>query len=71
MSGYPIPLREEGVLRELDHELDVPCVVQWRFLWFTAPSRLNDKLACHDDRIIEYHEVTKLAIESATNVPYR
>ena len=29
---------EEVLLAELDYEIDIPCVVQWRFLWFTAPS---------------------------------
>ena len=60
---------EEKVLRELDYELDVPCVVQRGFLWFTAPARLTVKLECHDARIIKYHEVANLAIESTT-VPY-
>ena len=63
--------KEQEVLRELDYELDVLCVVQSEFLWFTAPSRLNVKLDCHDARIIKYHEVTNLAIESAIKVPYR
>ena len=30
--------------RELDYDISIPCVVQWRFLWFTAPSKLNLKL---------------------------
>ena len=69
VSPYTISLKEE-VLREMEKELDVPCVVQWRFLWFTAPSRLNVKLDCHDARVIKYHEVTNLAIEAAINVSY-
>ena len=39
VSQLNISLKQEEVLRELDYEIDVPCVVQWGFLWFTAPSR--------------------------------
>ena len=71
VSPLTISLKEEEeVLRELDYELDVLCVEQWRFLWFSAPLRLNVKLGCHDARIAQYHEVTNLAIESANNVPH-
>ena len=37
VSPLTISMKEEEVLMELDHELDVPCVVQWRFLWFIVP----------------------------------
>ena len=57
------------VLRELDHELDVPCVVHRGFLRFIAPTRSNVKLDCHDGRIVKYREVTNLAIEAAVNAP--
>ena len=70
VSPLTISLTEEEVLRELDYEVEVLCVVQWGFLWFIAPSKLNAKLDCHDARIVKYHEVRNLAIESAINVPY-
>ena len=61
---------EEEVLRELNHEIDVPCVVQWRFLWFLAPSRFNVELHCQDARIIKCHEFTNLANEAAINATH-
>ena len=67
MSGYP---GEQEVLAELDHELDVPCVVRWRFLWFIALARLNVKLDTENTRIAKCHDVTNLAIEEATNAPH-
>ena len=33
-------------------------------------TRLNVKLDCRDARIVKYHEVINLAIESAINAPY-
>ena len=36
--GIPtISLNEEEMLAELDNEIDIPCVIQLGFLWFTAP----------------------------------
>ena len=58
-----ISLKEEEVLAELGYEIEIPCVLQWRFLWFTAPSRLNGKLDGDNSRIAKYHEITNLAIE--------
>ena len=37
VSPLTISLKEEEVLAELDYEIDLLCVVQWGFLWFTAP----------------------------------
>ena len=58
------------MLAELNYEISIPCVVQWRFLWFTAHSRLNVKLNDLYTRIAKYHEVTNLAIEAAIKAPY-
>ena len=65
MSGHP-----RSPLRELDYEIDVPCVVQWGFIWFTALSRLKVKLDCQDARVVKYHEVTNVTIEAAIDAPY-
>ena len=70
VSMLTISSKEEEVLRELNYEIDVPCVVQWRFLWFTAPSRFNVELHCQDARIIKCHEFTNLANEAAINATH-
>ena len=45
VSPLTISLKEEEeVLAELDHDISIPSVVQWGFLWFAAPARLNLKL---------------------------
>ena len=33
---------EENLGMQLDYGLDVPCVVQWRLLWVSTPTRLNN-----------------------------
>ena len=70
VSPLTIFLKEEEMLAELDCEIDMPCVVQWGFLWFPAPSRLNIKLHVGNTRISKYHEVTNLAVEAAIKAPY-
>ena len=35
-----------------------------------CPSKLNVKLDSRDARVVKYHEVTNLALESAINAPY-
>ena len=66
-SPLTISLNEEEVLAELNHEIDIPCVAHWGFLWFTAPSRLNVKLDVEKFRITMYNEVTKLAIDATAS----
>ena len=70
VSELTISMQENEVLAELDHEIDIPCVVQWGLLWSTAPSRLNVKLDVEYTRITKFHEVTNLAINAATKAPY-
>ena len=37
--------RENDILKALNHDLDVPCRLQWEPLWFSASSRFNRKFA--------------------------
>ena len=48
----------------LDFRIDVPCVVQWRLLWFSAPTNLN-RILGHELKIKKYHEVVNGAIMDA------
>ena len=49
---------EEHVLVDLDYDIDVPCVVQWALLWFSAPSRSNQYFEGNGTHSEVYHEVT-------------
>ena len=72
MSGYSentIAMQEEEVMgRDLDYELCTPCVVQWSMQWFSAPTRLNQKLEDDEIKIAKYHEVVDMAITETINV---
>ena len=50
---------EDRVLADLDNNIDVPCVVQWALLWFTAPSRSNLYHEDNGTHIEMYHKVKK------------
>ena len=61
-SASTIIRHEEEILgMELNYKIDVPCVVQWSLLWFSAPARLI-KVLGHDLKIKKYHEVANSAI---------
>ena len=55
-------------MQDLDYELEVPCVVQWRLMRFSAPSRLNKKNDGNGTKIERYHEATNLEIVAAFSV---
>ena len=55
---------EEFLCMQLDYRDDVPCVVQWRLLWFSAPTRLN-KILGLELKVKRYHEVVNIAIMDA------
>ena len=63
------PHVEEILGMELDHGFDVPCLVQWSLLWFSAPTRLNEILG-QDLKIKKYHEVVDKAITEAILRPF-
>ena len=57
------------ILADLEYNLDVPCVMRWAFLWFTAPSRSNlyhEGNGPHEDM---FHKATKTAIKRACGQP--
>ena len=45
VSEFSLALQKTKVLEALNFEIDVPCIVQWRMLWYSAPTSLiNDLL---------------------------
>ena len=59
-----------GIIRDnYPTRIDVPCVVQWSLLWFSAPTRLN-KISGHYLKIIKYNEVVNSAIIDAVVRPF-
>ena len=42
VSKETIPLQEAKVLEALHFYLEIPCIVRWVLLWFSAPTSLNN-----------------------------
>ena len=61
VSELTISMQETENLVGLKYEIDVPCVVQWRLLWFSSPSRLNQRFADNATIFEKYYEVMKFA----------
>ena len=49
-----IQQEEENLSMALDFKIEVPCVVQWSLLWFSAPTNLN-RILESDLKIKKYH----------------
>ena len=60
---------EEVMGTELDHEIGIPCAVQWCMLWFSAPTRLNRTLEKQGMKTAKYHETVSMAIAYAISRP--
>ena len=60
VSELTISLQEAKVLEALQYDLEIPRIVQWEMLWFTASTSLNNDLL-HDGVILEkYNEAVNL-----------
>ena len=59
------------ILVDLEYNLDVPCVMQWAHLWFTAPFRSNlyhEDNGTHEDM---FHKAASTAVQWTCGHPYR
>ena len=56
VSELTISMQESENLVALSCDIDAPCVVQWRLLWFSSPSRLNRRFADNATIFEKYHE---------------
>ena len=46
------------------------CVVQWRTLWFSAPTSLNNDLLNHGEIVGKYHETINWAFQTVLGLSY-
>ena len=44
VSEFSLALQERKVLEAFHLDIDVPCIVQWRMLWYSEPTSLNNDL---------------------------
>ena len=70
VSEFCLALQETKVLEALTHDIDVPCIVQWRMLWYSAPTSLDNALL-NDGVILEtFNESMNWAFQSAFVLPH-
>ena len=72
VSGHQEQLsskRKTFLSTALDFKIEVPCVVQWSLLWFSASTKLNRILGRYL-KIKKDHEVVNNAIMDDTEVVY-
>ena len=70
LSELTISLQEAKVLEALQCDSKFLCIVQWRMLWFSAPTSLNNELL-NDGVILEkYNEAVSMAFHSVFTLLY-
>ena len=70
VSELTISCPEAKVLEALQYDLANPCTVQWRMLWLSAPTSLNNEML-NVSVIFEIHnEVVNLAILATFTLPF-
>ena len=62
-------LKESEMLAALTYDLDVPCVIQWRLLSFSSPSRLKQALTDNGTNVVRYHRAVNMAIDDTFTMP--
>ena len=62
-----VTLKENEILTVLNYD-DVSCVIQWGLLWFSSPSRLNQRFANKGATLAKYHGAVNVAIEATFSV---
>ena len=70
VSELSISCQEAKVLEALPYDLGNPCIVQWRMLWFSAPTSLKNGFL-NDGVILEkYNEAVTLAFSATLTNPF-
>ena len=69
--GYQsVSLQEAKILEALQYDMEIPCIVQWGTLWFSAPTSLNNALLTDGVMLEKYNEAVNLALQDAFTLPY-
>ena len=65
-----IKLLEYEVLESLHYDIEVPCVVQWRMLWYSAPTSFRNDLINDGDTQEKYGKADNMAIKTSSFCPF-
>ena len=63
-----VSLKENFILEALNYDIDVPCPLQWRLLWFSAPTNLNRKFVNNGTKVAKFRGTVSSAIELTCNI---
>ena len=44
VAEFPLVMQENQILEALNCDMEVPCIVQWWMLWYSAPTSLNNDM---------------------------
>ena len=64
VSEQTTSLQEAKVLEALQYDFEIPCIVQWEMLWFSAPTSLNNDLLNDGEILGNYYEAVNLAFQN-------
>ena len=63
-------LKENVILEALNCDIDVPCPLQWKLLWFSAPKKLNRKFVNNGTKVAKFRDTVSSAIELICNIAF-
>ena len=63
-------LQESRVWELVQDDIEVPCIVQWRLLWYSAQSHLNEVLIKIDALRICYDKMVIKPMVTALATPF-
>ena len=66
--GTDVTLKENEVLETLNYEIEVPCPLQSRLLWFSPPTNLDPKFMNNGTTIAKFRKIVNHAIELSCNI---
>ena len=59
-------MQENKIPEALNYDIDVPCVVQWGMLWYSAPTSLDNDSLNGGVVLAKYNETGNLAIKGSS-----
>ena len=65
-----VTLKENAILEPLNYDIDVPCPLQWRLLWFSTPTNIIRKFVNTGTKVAKKRETDHCAIELTFNIPF-
>ena len=69
VSEMTIARQKAKVLEAFQYDIEIPCVVQWVILWFSAPASLNNDLLNDGEILEKIRETISRAFQSVPGVP--